>query len=155
MAKTILVGSTYFFKDIKGFKSKDKDRVVLIDEPQGFEYVRQTSGSGSCLYEWKRMSADDFVEFTLKSQLPMSVGKFLVKEFCDSIGFTISHLKKLAPQFEKLDDKHKYEKVIYNAIISNNSWTLTEEQLNNAYEEYKKYRVDKNEEILDNIDRTR
>ena len=138
--KTILVGSTYFFKNIEEFKSKDIDRVVLVDNPQGFNFVRQTSGSGSCLYEWKRMSADEFVDFTLNSKLPMSVGKFLVKEFCEEIGFTIEHLKQLAPQFDKLDDKHKYEKVIFEAIISNNSWTLTDEQLQTAYEEYKKYR---------------
>ena len=138
--KTILVGSTYFFKNIEGFKSKDTDRVVLVDNPVGFKNVRQTSGSGSCLFEWKRMSADEFVTFTLNSKLPMSVGKFLVKEFCDEIGFTISHLKKLAPQFDKLDDKHRYEKIIFDSIIINNSWTLTDEQLNSAYEEYKKYR---------------
>ena len=138
--KTIIVGSTYFFKNIEGFESKDTDRVVLVDNPQGFNYVRQTSGSGSCLFEWKRMSADEFVTFTLNSKLPMSVGKFLVKEFCDEIGFTISHLKQLAPQFDKLDDKHRYEKIIFDSIIINNSWTLTDEQLNSAYEEYKKYR---------------
>ena len=141
--KTILVGSTYFFKNIEGFHSKDTDRVILVDNPQGFNFVRQTSGSGSCLYEWKRMSADEFVDFTLNSKLPMSVGKFLVKEFCDEINFTISHLKKLAPQFDKLDDKHKYEKVLFDSILSNNSWELTNEQLQAAYEEYKKYRSNK------------
>lgn len=138
--KTIIVGSTYFFKNFEDFHSKDIDRVVLIDNPIGFNYVRQTSGSGSCLYEWKRMSADDFVNFTLKSNLPMSIGKFLVKEFCDQINFTISYLKKLAPVVAKLDDKHKYEKIIYDAIIKNGSWTLTDEQLNSAYKVYKEYR---------------
>ncbi len=138
--KTIIVGSTYFFKDIEGFKSKDIDRVVLTDNPVGFKDTRQTSGIGSCLFEWRKMTADEFVEFTLASKLPMSVGKFLVKEFCDEIGFTIKHLKKLAPQFNKLDDKHKYEKVIFDSIIENDSWELTDEQINNAYEEYKKYR---------------
>lgn len=138
--KAITVGSTYFFKNIEGFESKDVDRVVLVDNPQGFNYVRQTSGSGTRLFEWKRMSADEFVDFTLNSKLPMSVGKFLVKEFCDEIGFTISHLKKLAPQFDKLNDKYKYEKVLFDSILSNNSWELTNEQLNSAYEEYKKYR---------------
>ncbi len=141
--KTILVGSTYFFKNIEGFKSKDIDRVVLIDNPVGFKNVRQTSGSGSCLFEWRRMSADEFVDFTLNSKLPMSVGKFLVKEFCDQVGFTIEHLKQLAPQFDKLDDKHKYEKILFDSILSNNSWTLTDEQLQAAYEEYKQYRSNK------------
>ena len=143
--KTILVGSTYFFKNIEGFKSKDIDRVVLIDNPVGFKNVRQTSGSGSCLFEWRRMSADEFVTFTLNSKLPMSVGKFLVKEFCDEIGFTISHLKQLAPQFDKLDDKHKYEKVLFDSILANNSWQLTDEQLQAAYDMYKQYRSNKEE----------
>lgn len=139
--KTILVGSTYFFKKIEGFKSKDTDRVVLIDNPIGFNYVRQTSGVGSCFYEWKRMSADEFVSFTLSSKIPMSVGKFLVKEFCDEIGFTINHLKKISSQFDKLDNKHKYEKTIYEAIIKNKSWDLTDEQINSAYEVYKEARA--------------
>lgn len=143
--KTIIVGSTYFFKNIEGFHSKDIDRVVLVDNPVGFKNVRQTSGSGSCLFEWRRMSADEFVEFALNSKLPMSVGKFLVKEFCDEIGFTLEHLKKLTPQFERLDDKHKYEKIIFDSILINNSWELTYEQLQAAYEVYKQYRPSKEE----------
>lgn len=141
--KSIIVGSKAFFKDIEDFKSKDTDRVVLIDNPVGFNYVRQTSATGSCLYEWKRMTADEFVEFTLNSKIPMSVGKFLVKEFCDEIGFTIEHLKKLEPVFEKLDKKHRYEKIIFNAYIENNDFILNESQLKTAYAEYKNERNDK------------
>lgn len=144
---TFLVGSTYFFKNIEGFKSKDIDKVVLVDNPIGFKNVRQTSGCGTCLFEWRRMTADEFVEFTLNTKLPMSVGKFLVKEFCEEIGFTFSHLKKLAPVIEKLDKKHEYEKIIFMSIIENNSWVLTEEQLEKAYEEYKSAREEKTEEL--------
>lgn len=139
--KSILVGSTYFFKGLEEFKSKDTDRVVLVENPIGFKNVRQTSGSGSCLFEWRKMSADEFVEFTLKTKLPMSVGKFLVPEFCEAVGFTLMHLKKLESIFDKLDDKHKYEKNIYNAYLKNGSFTLTDEQRQSAYEEYKKARI--------------
>lgn len=138
--KTIIVGSKAFFNDIKDFKSKDTDRVVLVDNPVGFKFVRQTSGRGKCLFEWKRMSAEQFLEYTLKTKLPMSVGKFLVKEFCDEIGFTFEHLKQLAPIFEKLDEKHQYEKVIFEAYMENGDFTLTEEQRLKAYENYKKVR---------------
>jgi hypothetical protein len=143
--KIIIVGSAYFFKNIEGFRSKDVDRVILVDNPVGFNYVRQTSGSGSCLFEWRKMSADDFVDFTLKSKVPMSIGKFLVKEFCDEIGFTIDHLKQLASVVDRLDDKHKYEKIIYEAIIKNDSWELTEEQLNDAYSVYQEHRKENKE----------
>lgn len=140
MSKTFLVGSTYFFKNIKDFKSKDIDRVILIDNPVGFKFVRQTSGCGSCLFEWKRMSAEQFLKHTLKTQLPMSVGKFLVKEFCDEIGFTFEQLKQLAPIFEKLDERHQYEKIIFDAYMKNGEYKLTEYQLNKAYGNYKKVR---------------
>ena len=137
---TILVGSKYFFKEMPGFSSKDTDKIVLVSKPVGFKYVRQTSGSGSCLFEWKKMTADEFVNRTLKTKTPMSVGKFLVPEFNEQIGFTIEHLKLLEPIFEQLDEKHKYEKVIYDAYVSNGSFTLTDEQRQTAYEVYKEAR---------------
>lgn len=137
--KTILVGSTYFFKDLEDFKSKDVDRVVLIDNPDGF-ISRQTSHMGSCLFEWKRMSANDFVEITLKTKLPMSIGMFLVKEFCDEIGFTIEHLKQLKPIIDKLDKKYEYEKIIYEYYIKNNGFFLTDTQRAEAFISYKNAR---------------
>lgn len=135
----ILVGSNYFFKNIKGFHSKDTDYATLIDNPIGFNYVRQTSGK-FCLFEWKRMPPEEFISYTLNKGPTMQIGKFLIPEFNNEIGFTIEHLKQLAPLIEKLDDKHKYEKIIFNSYIENNSFTLTEEQRLKAYEEYKKYR---------------
>ena len=42
--------------------------------------------------------------------------------------------------FDRLDDKHKYERLIYESYINNNSFTLTEKQLQEAYDEYRKYR---------------
>ena len=124
--KTILVGSSYFFKSFEGFKSKDTDRVVLIEHPVGFKNVRQTSGSGSCLFEWRKMTADEFVEYALTKGPAMQIGKFLVPEFCEEIGFTIEHLKKLEPLVEKLDVKHGYEKIIYNSYIKNGVITAME-----------------------------
>ena len=67
----------------------------------------------------------------------MQLGKFLVPAFVEAIGFTIEDLKKLQPLADNLDDKHKYEKVIYDSYIQNNDFTLTDEQLQKAYLEYK------------------
>ena len=53
---------------------------------------------------------------------------------------TVDDLTQLDELFNKLDDKHKYEKIIYEAYKENCSFTLSEEQLSNAYAEYKKYR---------------
>lgn len=67
----------------------------------------------------------------------MQLGKFLIPTFIEAIGFTIEDLKKLQPLADNLDDKHKYEKVIYDSYIQNNDFTLTDEQLQKAYLEYK------------------
>ena len=67
----------------------------------------------------------------------MQLGKFLVPTFVEAIGFTIEDLKKLQPLADNLDDKRKYEKVIYDSYIQNNDFALTDEQLQKAYLEYK------------------
>lgn len=141
--KAILVGSKRFFGGIDGFKSKDTDKIILVDEPKNFKYVRQTSASGSCLFEWKRMTADEFVDFMLASNTPMGIGKFLVKEFNDEIGFTIDHLRKLGSVVDKLDKKHAYEKIIYEAYLKNGKFELTDEQRMEAYKSYKEAREGK------------
>jgi hypothetical protein len=136
MSKYILVGSNVFFSSINGFKSKDKDYVLLVDNPDGFKYFRQTNSTYD-LFEWKRMTAQEFIDYSLSNGSPMQIGKFLVPEFVNEIGFTIDDLKKLNSLIDRLDDKHKYEGIIYDAYISNNSFSLTDEQRLAAYTEYK------------------
>ena len=137
MSRKILVGSSVFFNEIEGFQSKDRDYVILDENPVGYDFVRQTTLRNKCFFEWKRMSPEQFVEYSLCKGPAMQIGKFLVPEFVQEIGFTIEHLKKLKPLIEKLDGRHKYEKVIYNAYIENGAFNLTAEQLSKAYEQYK------------------
>jgi len=137
MSRKILVGSSAFFNEIEGFQPKDRDYVILVSNPVGFNYSRQTSFPDKyCLFEWKKMTAEEFIEYTLQTKLPMVVGKFLVPEFNKEIGFTIEHLKKLEPVFERLDKNHQYEKIIYDSYIENNCFKLTEEQRSKAYKKY-------------------
>lgn len=140
MARKILVGSNYFFKDIEGFSSKDVDYLILEYRPKGYKVQYQLTGKGQCLFKWKLMSVDEYISHTLESKLPMEAGKFLVKQVAYAIGMKIDDLKKLAPVFEKIDDKHKYQKTIFESYIKNNGFYLTEEQRLKAYEEYRKYR---------------
>lgn len=137
----MIIGSTYFFKDKKDFVSKDLDILELVKRPKEFKYSYQLTGQGKCLFKWKKMSPSKFIEITLSRNLPMELGKFLVKEFCEEINFTIEDLKKLKILRDNLDDKHKYEAIIYDAYIKNNDFYLTTRQLNKAYKEYKKYRT--------------
>ena len=70
----------------------------------------------------------------------IKVGKFLVPDFCEYIGFNIDDLKSLYKCFDNLDDKHKYLKVIFDAYIENNSFNLTDKQRDDAYSVYKQAR---------------
>lgn len=136
----MIVGSNVFFKNIAGFKSKDIDILELVDKPTNFTYCRQFKFPNKCVFQWPRLTPQEFIDITLNRNVPMELGKFLVPEFIQEIGFTIEDLKQLQSLVDALDDKHKYEEVIYNYYLNNNDFYLTKDQLNAAYEIYLKYR---------------
>jgi hypothetical protein len=88
----------------------------------------------------KLNSAEDHINQALISQLPMVVGKFLIPEFCQEIGFTINDLPRMQPLIDSLDEKHLYEKIIYEAYLQNGDFYLTQEQRDAAYISYKETR---------------
>lgn len=136
----ILIGSQYFFSCYDDFKGKDVDEVQII-ETTDFAQMRQLTGQGKCLFQMKKHnSKEDYINWAIQSNIGMVIGKFLVPEFCTKIGFTIEDLPKIKVLLERLDDKHKYEEIIYNSYLENGSFTLTSEQRDRAYESYKKYR---------------
>lgn len=136
----MIVGSRAFFKSIEGFKSKDIDILELVDNSTNFKVSRQFKFKDKCVFQWKRMSADEFIRVTLERNFPMEVGKFLVPDFINEIGISIHDMVRLKPLIDSLDDKHKYEKIIYDSYLLNNGFYLTEEQIKEAYKIYKKYR---------------
>ena len=133
----ILIGSRAFFQGIKGFRPNDTDMLYLEDNPEDYNYVKQIRICDNCEYHWKNMPKEDFISYALSNGPAMQLGKFLVPAFVEAIGFTIEDLKQLRPLADNLDDKHKYEKIIYDSYIENNEFTLTDEQLQKAYLEYK------------------
>lgn len=136
----ILIGSQYFFSCYDDFKGKDVDEVQII-ETTDFAQMRQLTGQGKCLFQMKKHnSKEDYINWAIQSNIGMVIGKFLVPEFCTKIGFTIEDLPKIKVLLERLDDKHRYEEIIYNSYLENGSFTLTSEQRDRAYESYKTYR---------------
>lgn len=136
----ILIGSNYFFSCYEDFNSKDIDELEIINTTE-FNQVRQITGQGKCLFQLKKHSSkQDYIDWALQSKIGMVIGKFLIPEFNESIGFTIEDLPRLAPLLDKLDEKHEYERIIYNSYIANNAFTLTPEQRLAAYESYKNSR---------------
>lgn len=137
----MLVGSNVFFKDIEGFTSKDIDILEFVNNPTDFKNVRQFKFPHKCVFQWRKMPIDELIDITLFRNFPMEIGKFLVPEFIKEFKLSIDDLKRLEPIIAKLDDKHKYEEVIYNAYLENNDFVLTDEQRQEAYRVYTKYRI--------------
>lgn len=133
------MGSSYFFKEYPNFYPNDIDYVELIDDGsvKGLMIIR---GHGEDIFRYCKKDKEDMIKDALKSDLGMVLGKFLIPEFCEEIGFTIEDLLKLEPLLDKLDDKHKYEQIIYSAYLKNQSFTLTQKQRNAAFESYKNSR---------------
>lgn len=138
--KTFLIGSSYFFSSFPDYHRKDLDELHIMDAfPEGVNVLHLFKGERDILLT-RNMTKEEFIADALCSGVPMRAGKFLVREFAMSIGMTIGDLMLLKPCFDAMDDLHKYEKVIYNAYLENRGWWLTDKQLDDAYEVYKKHR---------------
>lgn len=135
------IGSNVFFKDYDDYVIKDYDMLCIMDNwlLETTNVINSKKDKNDIFY-FKDMTLEEFIEDTLTCKTPLRVGKFLIPEFVEYIHMTIKDLQKLEKRFDELDDKHKYEKVIYDSYIKNNSFTLTDEQRQRAYAEYKKYR---------------
>ena len=133
------MGSRYFFKQYSDYKSHDIDMIELQDNCD-YEKMRIIRGQGKDMFFLKRKPKEELIQDALNSQLAMAVGKFLIPEFNEEIGFEIEDLLKLKPLIDRLDEKHKYEEIIYNSYLKNKNFILTEEQRLEAYKSYKKSR---------------
>jgi len=135
--KSINVGSQVFFSNFKDYTSKDIDILHIIDYPIFGETIQVMRTDNKDEFLMYNFGKDKLIELISD---PIQVGKFLVPEFAKYIDLNIEDLKKLKNWFNKLDDKHKYEKLIYQYYLINFDFVLTKEQLNETYKMYKKYR---------------
>lgn len=137
---SFVIGSTAFFSKISGFSSKNSSLLCIDDNP---DYDFETNYlEGTVHYvRWRNMSKSELLEYHKGIYKGRYIGKFLVPEFANYIGLTIEDLKSLSYLLDYLDERHEYERIIYDSYIQNNGFFLTEEQLNRAYEEYKRERL--------------
>jgi hypothetical protein len=140
VTKEYTVGSSYFFKCYDDYKIHDIDILGILSQPinGNKSFIVKLDKKDLILYP--NFSKDEFIDNGLNANDPIKVGKYLNKEFAEDIGLTIEDLKRFKNLIDNLDDKHKYEKVIYESYIENGKFELTDEQRNKAYEEYKKAR---------------
>lgn len=135
-----IVGSRAFFSCYEDFKPSDEDVLILDDNPTDYKFHQEIRIKGNCIFRWKRMNAQEFVDYHKKLNTGMFIGKFIVPEFTTEIGLTIEQLAELRCLAERLDERHQYERIIFDSYIKNNEFVLTEEQRLSAYNNYKSSR---------------
>lgn len=134
-----IVGSKYFFGNYPDYQSKDTDMLIIEGRPNPqfpYKHMMIIRGQGKDMFFYRKKTADEFVDYTLELNVPMSIGKFLIKEFCEDFGITIDHLKRLKDLVDRMDEKHLYVQYIYNVIVENERWDLTDEERDEAYKLY-------------------
>ena len=141
MSKTIKVGSSVFFGGMEGYRIKDVDEIAIQDKwlPNGINVLNFKKGKKD-VFLWSPLSKKQFIEDAVTCGVPMRVGKFIVPEFCKHIGFEVGDYRLLYDVFDRLDERHAYEKVIMESYVKNGSFVLTDRQREAAYEIYKKAR---------------
>ena len=130
------IGSRAFFGEMKDFTSKDNDRLYIMEGWDVKGNILNLHVKDKDCFFIKDTTKDELIAQTLEANIPLRAGKFLVKDFAEYIGLTIDDLKRLQPLFESMDEKHKYEKVIYDAYVKNNAFELTDEQRMEAFDKY-------------------
>lgn len=125
---------------MSGFNPHDDDIFCLADSPREcgimFGTRLEMKLNGVDYFYYINMSKDRLIKLHLSLNDAMTVGKFLVPDVAKYLDFTIEDIQKLSPLFEKLDERHIYEKVIFNSYIENGGFFLTPEQRQKAFEAY-------------------
>lgn len=135
--KEFVIGSKAFFSSFEDFVPKDEDILTICDEGLDKLDCFMCRLKGKDYFFYKENTKDNYIESTISSCDNIKAGKFLVPDFANYIGLTIEDLKKLEICFNNIDEKHQYEKIIYDGYVENNGFFLTDEQLNKAYKSYK------------------
>lgn len=131
-------GSRAFFDSMEGFTPHDTD-YVEFDTNLSCNHI--ICDKQETTFIWKYNKADDIINYILNKKVYHNdVCLLLIPNIIKEVGMTFDKLPQLKPLIDKLDDRHKYIEVIYNAYLENGKFELTKEQLNSAYEEYKRER---------------
>lgn len=133
------MGSSYFFQKYSDFSSHDTDYIEIVGNAD-FPKKRSIRGRGLDLIQLAARSMESILRDDINENLPMNVGKWLIPEFCRLVGFKFGDLPKLKQMIDALDEKHLYEKTIYESYLENGDFTLTEHQRLKAYNEYRESR---------------
>lgn len=138
--KQFQMGSSYFFSDYEDYQMKDYDEICIMDEFIFSENVMNMKFENKDVFLFRNMDKKGYIDDVIDSGVYMKLGKFLIPEFNTFIGFTIDDLKSIMYLFDRIDERHGYEKIIAESYIENGDFLLTDKQKDKAYFEYKKHK---------------
>ena len=138
------MGSSYFFDKFEDYVQKDYDEICIMDSflDRAKSNVLNMKLKGKDVFFYRNMDKQEFINEINNTGVFMKAGKFLIPEFNEYIGFDIDDLGCIGLFFDKIDKKHGYERIIFDSYIENNGFFLTDEQRQEAYDEYKRERPD-------------
>lgn len=139
----IITGSRAFFEGMEGFSPHDTDAIQIVSKHDvNFLFRRHMYDheDGCDTFYCVRQPKEQYLQWAARFASGSTLGQFLTPGFCQEFGITVEDLEQLRPMTERLDRRHKYLAIIYNAYITNGSMTLTDEQRQEAFAEYLKER---------------
>lgn len=150
------VGSYPFFKNYRNYICHDRDILRFVSdidikyeslcENRKYLVIREDDKD---IFIYKKMSREEYLNYIFCDMRMKNDDdlEYIYEDFsllCPDLvkyyNITVDDIRPLKKNFEHKNDKHKYQKVIFDSYIENNGMYLTQEQLDKAYEEYKKYR---------------
>lgn len=143
----ITVGSVAFFDGMEGFKPQVTDKVVIVKKvPNGWWHHKQTKQHVR-LFEWQEHTVSELVAKLTQCTDCKRVTTLLVPEFAQAVGCDniATYLTTIKPAIDRLCDRHAWGRIIYDAYVSNGALTITDEQRQAAFEQYKAARPEKKE----------
>lgn len=141
----IKIGSAPFFENYLDYVEHDTDYMLFVDEVGSKVikiHITEDGRREDYFYYKKGITKEELIARELEDckKKPCHAGKFLIPKVVEEFGITLEDLQLFEDSFNNLDDKHTYEKVIYDAYITNNDFVLTDEQRDEAYNDYKNKR---------------
>lgn len=142
MKNKIKIGSAPFFEKYPDYVLHDTDYMLFVNEVGDKVlkiYITEDGERIDYFYYKKGITKKELIAHELEDckKKPCHAGKFLIPEVVEYFDITLKDLKLFDSAFNNLDEKHTYEKIIYDAYLSNNDFVLTDEQRDEAYNEYK------------------
>lgn len=141
--KRFITGSRTFFEGMEGFMPHDADYLEIDPDLQvaGTQYK---PSPGVDVYRWKFSTFGEFYDFFKIHRHPnMRLCLFLSRDVARFLGMDFEDLKKVAFLKEGMDKRHMYLVSIYDFYMENGGWFLTERQRDEAYEIYKRERINR------------